>query len=344
MKILRTMAIAATLATCITAHAQEEFGRFHRGQDSLVVDFYKPLADKPIMLHYYIPEKGDVRKMPVLITFHGAERSNAPIVCWKALAKKYGIVVLAPQFVRKLYNENGYQFGNVYTTRYAEVLNPEELWAYSAIEPIFDYFVAQSGSEATEYDIQGHSAGGQFTHRFLIAKPAARVRRAVASNPGNWTWILPDGSIMGQTEMVEEGVAKPFKWPYSVAGSPFCDDYHINTFLARKFWVQLGSKDIKTSGKHVPSRGPSLIQGEHRLARGKNFYAAGKAYAEKNGLPCNWNISIVEGIGHQGRGVVFGKRWEDENGKRKYNVNHVTSTGAFYLIYGDMFNITPDDE
>ena len=52
----------------------EHLGKFHRGEDSIVF-VYQPLADKPVTLHYYIPTEGDVRRMPVLISFRGAERS-----------------------------------------------------------------------------------------------------------------------------------------------------------------------------------------------------------------------------------------------------------------------------
>lgn len=308
--------------------AAGNLGDFHRGADSLIYTGYAPLADKPVTLYYYIPTKGNVKKMPVLISFHGAEREGKnPRDSWREFAERDGFIVLSPEFSKKYYDENAYQFGNVFKDRRMLELNPEELWTYSMIEPIFDYFQAQTGNKAKTYSIQGHSAGGQYTHRYLLAKPDARVDVAVASNPGGWTWLTEDGTI-GDSE-------ESFGWPYTVKGTPFADSRHIEAMLKRYMVVHLGDCDTLKAGPHVPTSREALVQGEHRYARGLNYYAQMKEYAKKRGCKCNWDMTIVKGVGHRGRGMVYGLSFRDKDGRRCYSVDVTRASGAYEIIFGD---------
>ena len=294
-----------------------------RGLDSLEYRSYAPLKDKPVMVYTYIPTSGKIANMPVLIAMHGAERKGMTgITCWSEFAERDGFIVISPQFTKEYYKENDYQFGGVYDRKTKE-LKPEEEWTYSIIEPIFDYIKELTGNKAEKYNMQGHSAGGQFTHRYLIAKPNARVDRAVACNPGSWTWCNPDGTINGSENT--------YTWPYSVQGTPFADKEHLAAFFAREFWVCIGDRDNDPEGKAVPRGEAAKAQGDHRFMRGQNFYAESKKVAEQMGVPFNWNISIVEGIGHQGRGMVYGVR--GPKGKR-YSADNYSENGAWYLIFG----------
>lgn len=324
MKKFISAILFAALAFSASA---ENLGDFHRGADSLIYTGYAPLADKPVTLYYYIPTGGNIKKMPVLISFHGAERQGRnPRECWRDLAERDGFVVLCPEFSKEYYDENAYQFGNVFKDRTMQELNPESLWTYSMIEPIFDYFQQQTGNKAKTYSIQGHSAGGQYTHRYLLAKPDARVDIAVASNPGGWTWLTEDGTIG------DDG--KTYGWPYTVKGTPFADARHIETMMKRYMIVHLGDNDILTSGPHVPTSPEALAQGEHRYARGLNFFAQMKEYAKKRGCKFNWDIAIVKGVGHRGKGMVYGLSYRDKDGKRQYSVDLTRDTGAYELIFG----------
>lgn len=313
--------LAAMAMLLILVPASGKKPKLHRGLDSLEFRQYAPLKDKPVMVYTYIPTTGKIADMPVLIAMHGAERKGMTgIICWREFAERDGFIVISPQFTKEYYKENDYQFGGV-IDRTTKKIKPEEEWTYSIIEPIFDYIKKITGNKAEKYNMQGHSAGGQFTHRYLMAKPHARVDRAVACNPGSWTWCNPDGTINGSEEV--------YTWPYSVHGTPFADKEHLEAFFARNFWVCLGSKDCNPDGKAVPKGKAAKQQGDHRLMRGQNFYAESKKLAEEMGVPFNWDIKIVEGIGHQGRGMVYGKRVN-----KKYSADNYTETAAWYLIFG----------
>lgn len=321
----RIIVTAAVLFLALVSNAGT-LGRFSRGTDSLEF-IYEPLADKPIMLYYYIPTKGDVTDMKVLIAFHGAERLGInPIIIWREFAERDGFVVLAPQFSRSLYDENQYQFGNVFKDRTMKELNPEEEWVYSAVEPMFEFFKKETGNRAERYSIQGHSAGGQFVHRYLIAKPDAKVDRAVASNPGTWTWLSSNGVIRSR---------QCGTWPYTIKGTPFDDERHIKAYLERNLTVHLGTLDTATSGKHVPDSPQALAEGRHRYRRGLNYFADMKAFAEKNGYSFGWKKVEVKGMGHRGRGMAYGCSYRDENGKRRYSADKIRPTGAYSILFGD---------
>ena len=294
----------------------------NRGLDSLVYTGYGPLSDKPVKVYTYLPTWGNLAKMDVLITFHGAERSGMNgIICWREWAEYDGFIVIAPEFSKQYYKENDYQFGGVADPKSGEI-RPEEQWTYSIVEPMLEYLRSLIGFKAKTYNIQGHSAGGQFVHRYLLAKPEAHVAKAVACNPGSWTWCNPDGTINGSEET--------YTWPYSVAGTPFADEAHLRAFFARRLFVCLGSRDNDPGGKNVPQNEAALKQGDHRFMRGQSFFEESRGVAQAMDLPFNWRLSIVEGIGHQGRGMVYGKR-----GPEGYSTNIYTRTAAYYLIFGE---------
>lgn len=315
MKSSRFFATVVLLILSMPAFA------IHRGLDSLEFTAYAPLADKPVKVFTYVPTWGKIADMPVLITMHGAERSGMNgIICWREFAEQDGFIVISPQFSKTWYKENDYQFGGVVDPSTGEV-RPEEMWTYSIIEPIFEHVKSLLGNKAEEYDMQGHSAGGQFVHRYLIAKPNARVRRAVACNPGSWTWCNPDGTVNGSD--------KAYKWPYSINGTPFNDMAHLASFFSREMYICLGNKDTDPGGSAVPRNEEAIWQGAHRFMRGQSFYSSHRRLASKLGLEFNWKLSIVDGIGHQGRGMVYGMR----SGGR-YTASAFTKTAAYYLIYG----------
>ena len=322
----RAVLIISLLMVLLPARGQD-LGCFHRGADS-VIFVYEPLSEKPITLYYYIPTTGNVKNMPVLIAFHGAERDGRnPRICWMDFAERDGFVVLSPEFKRSLYDENQYQFGNVFKTRACKELNPEEKWVYSAVEPMFEFFKKETGNKARKFSIQGHSAGGQFVHRFLLAKPDAPVDIAVASNPGTWTWISDDGSVRGYTG--------PVTWPYTVKGTPFDDERHLKAYFKRYMVVHVGDSDTLTTGANVPTDAAALSEGAHRYERGQNYFAGMQAYAREKGYTFRWDLVKVGGVGHRGRGMVYARSYRDSEGKRCYSTDLYAKTGAYAIIFGN---------
>lgn len=300
-------------------------GEWHRGQGQFVFKGYAPLAHRPITIHYYIPTKGDLKSMRVLFSMHGAQRTSEPgLSNWRDFAEKEGFVEIAPEYTKKYYNENAYQFGGVMKHRLSDEQKKQEEWTYNTIEAIFDLYKQQTGSLATTYDMFGHSAGGQFTHRFLLAMPNARVGRAIAANPGTWTFLYEDGLV------AESG--RVYGWPYSVKNTPAADKEYLRAFLSRDLIIHLGGADRAVKGKYVPTDEASLAQGKYRYDRGINYYKHARALARRNGWEFGWRIVKVRKAGHSGREMVYGRWAVGPDGQKQYSVDNASPKGAYRLL------------
>jgi len=65
--------------------------------------------------------------------------------------------------------------------------------------------------------------------------------------------------------------------------------------------VLLGHKDRKTKGGVLLRSPEALVQGPHRLARGRFFFQSGKEMASKLDVPFCWNLVEAHDIGHSNR-------------------------------------------
>jgi hypothetical protein len=296
------------------------------GSGSFVYTGYAPLAHKPITVYYYIPVSKDIKNLGVLFAMHGADRAGAPCVeTWRYFAEKDGFIVIAPEYSKKNYTSNEYQLGGVFKTSKREELNPQEKWTYNTIEALFDYLKECTGNTAEQYDIWGHSAGGQFVGRFMLALPNARVRMGVASNPSSWTYPLIDG--------LKDKAGNVYGWPYSVKDTPFATEEWVRTFLARPLVVHSGNADISTTDRSLDKSAGANAQGICRFDRGKDFYKTSRAVAKKMKTPFKWKFVEVDEVGHAGRSIVYGKSTRID-GKRVFNIDYITTTGAYFVLYG----------
>lgn len=235
----------------------------------------------------YIPVSIDVDEAPVMFMMHGAKRGAARYLSeWDQLAEQRGFIVVAPEFTRSAFpGSAGYNLGNRVPRGSSTVID-ESLWTFSAIEPLFDYVVEQLGSTQSEYTIYGHSAGSQFTHRFMYFKPNARAKRFLAANAGWYTFPdletdYPAG--LGGLEKAEEG---------------------LKAFLEKDLVILVGDQDSDPSHDSLKRDDGVDLQGPHRFARGQNFYEKGKAEAQRLGVNFGWRLRIAEGVAHSNGGMA----------------------------------------
>ncbi len=316
--------LLSVLASCNVTIATEPF---HRGQGSCVYTDYAPLKEKPITLYYYIPTTGDIKMMPILFSMHGTKRrGEVALDYWKDLAEKYHFIVLSPEYSKKYYDINAYNYGNVSEEVGKFIPRPQEQWTFNTIETIFDYFKDKTGNLSDKYDIWGHSAGGQFVNRFLLCMPNARVHRAVSANAGTWTMVVGKNS------------SYQFSWPYSIKGSMFDSEKYLRPFFAREYYVTIGDADTDTTTSDFPKYPAAMAQGPTRYARGKYFYKEARQTALDENYPINWRRSIVHNSGHSGQMMVYGESSKVE-GKITYDVDSISHTAGFWLIYGDRVKV-----
>lgn len=245
-----------------------------------VVEFnsYEPLKNKPVNIWYYIPVKNPVNT-PILFVCHGTDRNaNDYRDNWIELAKKHKVIIIAPEFSDKYYPKSlGYNLGNMFDLQNKPV--PEKKWSFSVIDPIFNFVVKQINGNQTFYDIFGHSAGAQFTHRFIMFKNTSKVNRIVLANAGWYT--MPDFSV---------------DFPYGLKNTSL-NTTTITPILKQKVIVLLGDKDTKRT-KNLRKTPEADAQGKNRYERGLTYFKTAKKLSDSKGVDFGWKQEIVPNVGH----------------------------------------------
>lgn len=233
--------------------------------------------DLPVF--YQLPDQVDA-DTPVVFVMHGVNRdADRYRDEWADLARRYGFIVVVPQFSRADFpGSRGYNTG--YLSQRDGTPRPRELWSFVAIEPLFDDVRARFGTRAARYAIYGHSAGAQFVHRFVLFIPEARIDQAMVANAGWYT--MPD-------------MATGF--PYGLGGGPV-DESALRDALGKRVTVLLGTSDTDRNDPDLRKTPEADAQGPHRFARGQEFFARGKQAAAASSTPFAWRLLAVSGVGH----------------------------------------------
>ncbi|MEI6703768.1 MAG: hypothetical protein WCL71_09590, partial [Deltaproteobacteria bacterium] len=170
--------------TCVVAAEAGESG-FSCGSGSFTFTDQKGDPEKPIRVWYYKPSKYN-GSSPILFVMHGMQRNAEGYRdVWIRYAEQFGAFLLVPEFSEKQYPDTNYAQGYMFDSKSQAI--PENRTGFALIEHLFDYVTLQANSQSSRYYLYGHSAGGQFVHRMLLFKSDARIRRAVAANPGFYT-------------------------------------------------------------------------------------------------------------------------------------------------------------
>jgi pimeloyl-ACP methyl ester carboxylesterase len=234
-------------------------------------------AEKPITVYYYKPRDA-APDAKILFAIHGVERSGKRARDnWIAAAEKYGVIVVSPEFDEVRFPARLFQMGGM------EQKNPAD-WTFQIIESLFDKIRTDEGLTTPGYYLFGHSAGGQFVHRYVLMMDKPRIKMAVAANSGTYTFPSFPTSMFSER----------FPW--------LLDDNRIDRLalkerLGQNLIVLLGEEDVKTSGDFPRSR-QAMAQGATRLERGKNFCAAALSQANELKTDLRWRCVTVPGVGH----------------------------------------------
>ena len=260
-----------------------EIGKIDTGLTHI---YFSDWAGPRLPVWVYVPETVDPKTAPIMVMMHGAKRGAARYLSeWDQIADEEGFIIVAPEFTREDFpGSAGYNLGNR-TPRKSTELNDEAIWSFSAIELVFDHVVAELESTQTEYTLYGHSAGSQFIHRFMYFKPDARVKRYLPANAG-W-YSFPDLEL---------------DYPMGLGGLGLTDD-DLKAILEQDVVLLLGDQDNDPNHSSLKRGDGAAQQGPHRFARGQNFYAKGKAEAERLGVDFGWRVRIIEGVAHSNGGI-----------------------------------------
>ena len=237
----------------------------------------------PVFVHKPQTAGADSR---IVFVMHGVQRDGDRYRDeWRDLADKHNLIVVVPNFGRTDFpTTESYNLGNIFDKKGRR--NPRAKWSFSAIEPLFDDIVCRVAGNQQGYALYGHSAGGQFVHRYVAFADAPRLQSAVAANSGWYT--MPNDA------------AFPYGWGGDVAGmvsSPKA--------FQRPLTILLGTDDIDRNDPNLRVNEQADRQGQTRFDRGHGFLSEARKLAGKD-TPLGWKIAYAPGIGHDnGRMASF---------------------------------------
>lgn len=235
-------------------------------------------APRHIRVWFQAPEH-ELRSAPILFVMTGRQRNAREYRDqWRRFAQQYGVLVVVPEISDELFPGASYNLGNMVDSSKEPV--PTDESAFNVIEPLFDAVVADIGSTADRYDLYGHSAGAQFVHRFVMFQQPNRVAKAVAANAGWYTAL-------------DEQAA----FPYGLRDSP-ATAASISSALATPLVILLGEHDNDPTTDGLRTTPGAMAQGDHRLARGKFFFASATLAADRLQVPLAWRVLIVPDAEH----------------------------------------------
>jgi poly(3-hydroxybutyrate) depolymerase len=211
-------------------------------------------ANVTVPVYYVAPEVVN-DKTRLVVVMHGRQR-NAETYRdqWTQSSKELNLLVVVPEFSEEAFpGVFGFNYGNVFSQTLAPV--EKDLQAFSIVKPLVDK-VTSDYKISNKWGIYGHGAGAHFVHRYALHRPDASYTLAIAANLG---WYL---------SMTDQA------WPFGLRDSGI-DDLQLKQAFSKYFLLMLGRADTSTQPNtpYVAEHFDTIkLQGEHRLARGRNFF------------------------------------------------------------------------
>tara|TARA_R110002126_G_scaffold129572_3_gene272474 strand:- start:2777 stop:3676 length:900 start_codon:yes stop_codon:yes gene_type:complete len=240
--------------------------------------------NKKLKVYYHNPTNSN-ENSTIIFIFHGGGRNakdyrNAII----DKANHYNFIAIIPEFSDDNFSGgDGYNLGNVYIdgdNPSATTLNPEEEWAFSYVEPIFDFVKEKTKNINLKYNIIGHSAGSQFAHRFVMFTPNANFDKVVASAAGWYT--VPNENI---------------SFPYGFKNS-ILENIDYSKLFSKAIYIQVGELDNNPNDGSLRRNTFADAQGINRFTRAYYFYNQSKEKAAQLNTIFNWKIETNVGLDH----------------------------------------------
>jgi poly(3-hydroxybutyrate) depolymerase len=249
---------------------------------SASISYTDPLnPDRKLLLECHRPATHTPDK-PVVIVQHGMNRNGDEYRdAWIPAADQHGLLIVAITFPAASWPGSGpYNNGLVHADDGS--VRPAEAWSFAIPGRVFALLRAAGVTTRDKAYLWGHSAGGQFVHRLLATQPSDLFEAVGAANAGWYSVPTLDRA-----------------YPEGLGGIG----------LARNDWVKLltyplvifaGDRDTETDSDNLPRHEAAKEQGPHRFGRAHYYLERGRAEAAALGVPCNWRLVVVPGVGHEG--------------------------------------------
>lgn len=236
---------------------------------------------RPLEINVYRPARHRPQDEVVFVQ-HGMLRNGDDYRdFWIDAAEKHNLLIVAPTFGDEHFPKaEGYNNGLVVGEDGA--IAAEADWLYAVPARVLAALRKAGVTTRDKVKLFGHSAGGQFVHRLLATQAETPFEAAFPANSGWYTLPtlerrFPEG--LGGLGLGEADLARWLAWPMVIFA---------------------GDQDIVTDDPNLPAQPEALAQGPMRYARAHFMLDFAKAEAAERGLPCNWSLITVPGIGHDG--------------------------------------------
>lgn len=239
--------------------------------------------DKPdVEIFYITPEKIN-KDTKVIFVIHGNSRNAEDYLsAWIPHVINKNVIVAAPQF-RKI--DFRYFFLLEMAESSGKVNSNNNEYINNSISLFFNYLKSKFSLSTETYRIFGHSAGAQFTHRYMLLSMDNRISNTVIANAGWYTFITDD------------------EFPYGINNSPIkISNEQIKWFLSKKANLLIGSDDVGFQSVNT-SKGANL-QGLTRVDRAANYFDSLIMSAENRGYALRWNYRVLDRVDHDYKKVT----------------------------------------
>lgn len=234
----------------------------------------------------------------ILVIVHGSLDEGQPalelasvfIQRWVSVAEEQGIMLIAPAFDQE--NFGGHDGpGGGYRGLFGREIGADEF-----VNLIVDSYRPRFKGLDGRFYLYGHSAGGQFTNRYLVRHPY-RIVAAVISAAGRYAFPDPDAP-----------------WPYGMGSLqttmqwPGSDEVQIiNIHPDPSGWLMAARLPVTTVVGELdtePQPPRPGQKGTTRVEIALNWVNDMNTFAESNGRRGTVEIIIVPGIGHSSLGLT----------------------------------------
>ena len=229
-------------------------------------------------LPVFVAKPNKINKLTrLVVVMHGRKRNAEEYRDqWSDSAKDLNLLILVPEFSEQNFPQVwGFNYGNLKTNSLEPI--DKSLHAFSAIEPLANGALKRFRLKSDNWGIYGHVAGAHFVHRYILHHPEASHTLAIAANLG---WYL---------SMTDQ------EWPFGLTNSNI-DNAKLKQAFGKYFLLMLGRADTSTKPNtpYVAEHWDIInLQGEHRLARGRNFFKSAVAKSKEVNQFFKWGMVEV---------------------------------------------------
>ena len=233
--------------------------------------------DKPDVEILYITPNAINEDTEVIFVIHGNSRNaDDYLSAWIPLVQNKNVIIAAPNFDKKNFR---YFFLLESAESNGAINERSDSYINTSISLFFNYFKSRFALNANTYKMFGHSAGAQFTHRYMLLSNDQRISDTVIANAGWYTFLNGE------------------QYPYGIKDTPIeISSSHIRWFMSNKTSLLIGS--IDTNLNKVNSSAGAQKQGITRVDRADNYFKSLIDISDKKEIPFRWSYKVINDVGH----------------------------------------------